>query len=91
MLSLFFSRWLPLLFPTRRYKELKKPNLYTHHLKSKMEAKFNEVCSGLFYSGLLVAMVTDRDGVIILKSKHNLFFLARQGPETARRETNQNF
>lgn len=56
-----------------------------------MEAKFNEVCSGLFYSGLLVAMVTDRDGVIILKSKHSLFFLARHGPETAQRETNQNF
>jgi mitogen-activated protein kinase kinase 1 interacting protein 1 len=34
-----------------------------------MENKFNEICSRLFYSGLLVAMVTDRDGVIILKSK----------------------
>ncbi|KAI9342174.1 Ragulator complex protein LAMTOR3 [Pilaira anomala] len=33
-----------------------------------MEAKFNEICTRLFYSGLLVAMVTDRDGVIILKS-----------------------
>ncbi|KAK4509530.1 uncharacterized protein ATC70_007882 [Mucor velutinosus] len=33
-----------------------------------MEANFNQVCSRLFYSGLLVAMVTDRDGVIILKS-----------------------
>ncbi|KAI8048441.1 Ragulator complex protein LAMTOR3 [Thamnidium elegans] len=33
-----------------------------------MEAKFNDICMRLFYSGLLVAMVTDRDGVIILKS-----------------------
>jgi hypothetical protein len=33
-----------------------------------MEASFNETCNRLFYSGLLVAMVTDRDGVIILKS-----------------------
>ncbi|KAI9258397.1 Ragulator complex protein LAMTOR3 [Helicostylum pulchrum] len=33
-----------------------------------MEAKFNDICTRLFYSGLLVAMVTDRDGVIILKS-----------------------
>lgn len=34
-----------------------------------MESNFNQMCSRLFYSGLLVAMVTDRDGVIILKSK----------------------
>ena len=34
-----------------------------------MEAKFKEICDRLFYSGLLVAMVTDRDGVILLKSK----------------------
>ncbi|KAG2194424.1 hypothetical protein INT47_003135 [Mucor saturninus] len=33
-----------------------------------MESKFTEICSRVFYSGLLVAMVTDRDGVIILKS-----------------------
>ncbi|CEP17610.1 hypothetical protein [Parasitella parasitica] len=33
-----------------------------------MESNFNQVCSRLFYSGLLVAMVTDRDGVVILKS-----------------------
>lgn len=33
-----------------------------------MESKFKETCSRLFYSGLLAALVTDRDGVIILKS-----------------------
>ncbi|KAI7908217.1 Ragulator complex protein LAMTOR3 [Cokeromyces recurvatus] len=32
-----------------------------------MEVQFEHICSRLFYSGLLVAMVTDRDGVIILK------------------------
>ncbi|KAI8646610.1 Ragulator complex protein LAMTOR3 [Parasitella parasitica] len=33
-----------------------------------MESNFNQICSRLFYSGLLVAMMTDRDGVVILKS-----------------------
>ncbi|KAI8065391.1 Ragulator complex protein LAMTOR3 [Gilbertella persicaria] len=33
-----------------------------------MESHFDETCQRFFYSGLLVAMVTDRDGVIVLKS-----------------------
>ncbi|KAI8989408.1 Ragulator complex protein LAMTOR3 [Pilobolus umbonatus] len=33
-----------------------------------MEAQFNDVCSKHFCNGLLVAIVTDRDGVILLKS-----------------------
>ncbi|OBZ89074.1 Ragulator complex protein LAMTOR3-A [Choanephora cucurbitarum] len=42
-----------------------------------MESQFDEACQRLFYNGLLVAMVTDRDGVVVLKSasekvKHNM-------------------
>jgi hypothetical protein len=33
-----------------------------------MEAKFEELCSKLFYNGLIAALVTDRDGVVLLKS-----------------------
>ncbi|KAI8356169.1 Ragulator complex protein LAMTOR3 [Blakeslea trispora] len=33
-----------------------------------MESQFDEACQRLFLDGLLLAMVTDRDGVIVLKS-----------------------
>ncbi|ORE02830.1 Roadblock/LC7 domain-containing protein [Rhizopus microsporus var. microsporus] len=34
-----------------------------------MEARFVDMCSPHFYNGLLVAAVTDRDGVVLLKCK----------------------
>ncbi|CEI86868.1 hypothetical protein G6F70_005121 [Rhizopus microsporus] len=34
-----------------------------------MEARFVDMCTPHFYNGLLVAAVTDRDGVVLLKCK----------------------